>query len=98
MAERLPGGVDANARPPVDTPQVRVELRLDPRLPDLVAEVVGAVCLALQLRSGDLPDDAEELRREIAVRIAADVALAEGDARELTRPLLEVRHERGGGC
>ena len=74
--------------------QVRVERGLDPRLADVVDGLDALARHRLQLLLGDRPDDAEELRGEIAVRVAPDVGLGKADAGELARALLQVDHER----
>ena len=89
LPARVPERVDTklgDARPAV---QVAVERRLDPRLPDLVAGLVpcGGV---LQLLLGDLAHIAEQLRRDVPVRVVAEVGGGDLHARKLVPVLSDV--------
>ena len=72
--------------------QVLVVARLDACLSDHVPELVALAPFRLQLRLRDLADVAEHVRGERLVRVLAQVALAEADAREVELVLREIAH------
>src|SRR5581483_119833 len=72
--------------------QEAVEHRLDARLADLVAGPVVLAGEALQLLGRDLPDVAEQLRRERLVGVVAQVGGLDAHAGEVAAVLLQVAH------
>jgi hypothetical protein len=77
-------------RPRESTVSSAVVRGLDAGLADAVRRLVAVLLEALVLLRRDLPDVAEHLRRERLVRVLAQRALREVDARELVRMFEQV--------
>ena len=69
----------------------RVVRGLDAALADDLARLCVLVCVGLELLRVDLPEQAEELAAEGALRIVPAVLDADLEAREPSAPLLQVR-------
>ena len=92
LARDPPEGVDEDAPLAAHTSEVGVVGGLDPGLPDAVARPVALVGLGLELLGADLADVAEDLGRQDALVVVAEVRLADLDAGKLAL----VLHQEGG--
>ena len=90
LADLVPERVDADLRETVAAPELRVESRLDPGLPDAISPAIPVPTEPLELLRRDLPDVAEDLSREGRVRVVAEIDLGDLDAGELGLVLVQV--------
>ena len=87
---RTSARVDCPLRLAVAPTQVGVVARFDPGLADRVGRLVAVPSELRVLRRRDLPDVAEHLRRQRLIRVLAQPALREPDARERLGVLAQV--------